>query len=175
MKITISGSPGSGKSTIAGLVAEKLKYKFYSIGNIRRRMAEARGLSIIEFNNLKEDTDTDVDNFQKNMGEAEDNFVLEGRLGYKFIPDSFKIYFDCDVNVAAERIFKDQRSSEHKFDSVEDAEKAIVERVEGDKKRYKKKYNLAYPEKDKFDLIIDTSKISVEEVLKEVIEKVIGN
>jgi predicted cytidylate kinase len=172
MKITIGGAPGSGKSTIARMLAKKLNYKFYSIGNIRRRMAEAKGLSIQEFNKLGEDTDTEVDSFQKKMGEQDDNFVLEGRLCYKFVPDSFKIYFNCDLKIAAERIFKDQRSSEKDMDSVNNAEAAIKERMENDRKRYKERYGIDYPEMDKFDIIIDTSNIPIDEVLNKVLKEI---
>ena len=77
MQISICGTPGSGKSTVAKIIADKLKYKYYSVGALRRKMAEKRGLTIYEFNQLKEDTDTEFDNIQKKIGEKEDNFVIE--------------------------------------------------------------------------------------------------
>ena len=65
MKITISGTPGSGKSTIGKLVSKKLKLKYYDVGNMRRKMAKDMGLTIQEFNKLGEKksfTDKEVDN-----------------------------------------------------------------------------------------------------------------
>lgn len=44
MIITISGYPGSGKSTIADIIAKKLKLKRYSVGNFRRELAKKRGI-----------------------------------------------------------------------------------------------------------------------------------
>ncbi|HII15831.1 MAG TPA: AAA family ATPase, partial [Nanoarchaeota archaeon] len=42
MQITIGGVPGAGKSTVAKLIAEKLGYKSYSMGAIRREIAGSR-------------------------------------------------------------------------------------------------------------------------------------
>ena len=38
MIITISGLPGSGKSTIGKMLAKKLGYKFYSMGDLRGKI-----------------------------------------------------------------------------------------------------------------------------------------
>ncbi|MCX6741353.1 MAG: AAA family ATPase, partial [Candidatus Parcubacteria bacterium] len=46
MIITLSGKPGSGKTTVAKILAEKLGYKFYSTGDLRGQMAMKRGLTI---------------------------------------------------------------------------------------------------------------------------------
>ena len=57
MIITISGKPGSGKSTIAKILAEKLKLKHYSAGDFRREKAKKLCLSLEEFNKLGEKKD----------------------------------------------------------------------------------------------------------------------
>ena len=46
MQITIGGMPGSGKSTIGKMLAKSLGYKYYSIGEIRRELAQKRGLTM---------------------------------------------------------------------------------------------------------------------------------
>lgn len=169
MKITISGVPGSGKSTVAKLVAEKLGYKYYSIGDMRRKFAEKLGLTINELNNLKKNTDKEFDDFQKQLGKGSDNIVVDGRLAFYFIPDSFKIYFDCDETVAAERIFKHQRSTEKRYDSLEQALKALRKRMEDDKYRYIKLYNVDPFNKNRYDCVIDTTKLTVNDVLNKIL------
>ena len=169
MKITISGIPGSGKSTIAKLIAERLGYKYYSIGSMRREFAQRHGLTINELNNLKENTDKQFDEFQAEIGRNNDNIVVDGRLAYYFIPDSIKIYFDCDENVAAERIFKNQRSTEKKYGTLSQALRAIRMRVKNDKKRYLKLYNLNPFDKENYDYIIDTTRLNVKQVLNKVL------
>lgn len=164
MKITIGGMPGSGKSVVGKFIADKLGYEFHSLGGIRRGLAEKRGMTINEFNELDEDTDTEVDDFQRRLGAESDDFVIEGRLSYHFIPDSFKIYFDCDLGVAAERIFKASRANEDRGSSPRETYKKLNERVRNDKKRYGKHYGLDCYDKSQFDYVVDTSKLSLDEV-----------
>ena len=106
MKITISGKVGSGKSTVAKLLAKKLSLEYYSIGTIMREMASERGLSINEFSKKAENDksiDIELDTRQKEIGKKE-KFIMDSRLGFYFIPDSFKIFLDVDIKEAAKRI-----------------------------------------------------------------------
>jgi len=50
MIITMSGKNGSGKGTVSKLLAEKLGYEYISIGNMKRELATAMGMTISEFN-----------------------------------------------------------------------------------------------------------------------------
>ena len=139
MIITISGSEGSGKSSVGKLLAKKLDYKHYSVGDYRRKLALDIGVDINELNKLgetKDFTDKGPDEWQTKLGNTEDNFVIDGRLSYYFIPNSFKIFLDADEKVRAERIFKDHRKSE-KYTSVENAVSELRKRRESDKNRLK--------------------------------------
>src|SRR2546426_8099968 len=80
--ITISGLPGSGKTTVARLVAEQLGLEHVYAGDIFRRQAAARGLSLEEYARQAE-TDHAIDRAldeQMRARAAEDDAVLEGRL-----------------------------------------------------------------------------------------------
>ena len=48
MHITITGRLGSGKTTVARMLAEKRSYTYYSTGNIMRELAAEAGLSICD-------------------------------------------------------------------------------------------------------------------------------
>ena len=48
MLITISGLPGSGKTTVARLVARELGLEHVYAGDIFRRQAEEHGLTLAE-------------------------------------------------------------------------------------------------------------------------------
>ena len=54
MIITLSGMPGSGKSTVAKILSKKLRMSRYYMGGIRREMARKMGLTIDELNKLGE-------------------------------------------------------------------------------------------------------------------------
>lgn len=170
--ITISGKAGSGKSTVAKLLAKNLGFRHYSIGDMRRKMAKEKGLTLAELNRLgeKEDfTDKKVDEFQRELGKKEASFVIDGRTSFYFIPHSVKIYLIADLKMRAERVLKDERIAE-KFKDVKDAEKGLAEREKSDAKRYKKYYGIDVNDKKNYDLVIDTTKVRPEEIVERILE-----
>ena len=170
MIITISGRPGAGKSTIAKLLAQKLNLKHYSTGDFMRKIAQDRGISLIELSEVAESdlsVDQEIDNYAKNLVK-EDNFVIDTRLGYHFIPNSIKIFLDADPKTRAQRIFKDKRQEEK--GTLEELEKEIQKREQSEIKRYQKYYNLNPFNQDNFDLLIDTTDLTPEEITSKIIE-----
>ena len=173
MIITISGDAGSGKNTAGELISKKLKMPLYCIGDLRRKMAEERGMTLEKFNRLGEKesfTDTEVDDYQKQLGKKEDNFIMIGRLSFYFIPNSKKIYLAVKPEVGAERILNDKARTAENYSSLEQAVKKIEERKQSDIKRYRKYYNLKniYGKKN-YDCVIDTSNLTREQVAEKAI------
>ncbi len=176
MIITISGKPGTGKTTVARILADRLKWKEYDIGQIRREIAKKKGMTIHEYNKLGEtdpSTDKEVDEYQRKLGKT-DNFVIQGRTSFLFIPHSLKIYLDVEDSVGAERIWKDYKNSpkernEGTYHSIEQVKQSIRERIASDKKRYRKYYNIDCYDTSHYDLVIDTTKKVPEETVDEII------
>ncbi len=52
MKITSSGPPGSGKSTLSKMLSAKLGMELVSMGDIFRKLANDRCMSLDEFGKL---------------------------------------------------------------------------------------------------------------------------
>ena len=170
MIITLSGEPGSGKSTAAKLIAEKLGLKHYSMGDLRREMAMKAGMTLAEFNKLGEQeffTDKKVDEYQKELGKKEDNFVIDGRLSWHFIPNSLKIFLKVKKEAGAERIFEHGRDSE-KCSSLKEAVAKVEERESSDRLRYKKYYDLDPFDTKHYDFVLDTTYKTVEETSEEI-------
>lgn len=167
MIISISGVPGSGKTSVAKILAGQLGMKFYSMGDLRGKMAMERGITIDELNKIGEEdktTDTSVDDYQKKLGQQEDHFIVEGRLSWHFIPHSFKIFLDCAPMVAAQRIYAAKRASPGKtradeaaYASVEEAKAALDARIASDAVRYKKHYGIDYRDPSHYDFALDTT------------------
>lgn len=177
MIITISGIPGSGKSTVGKILAQKLGYKYLSMGDLRGEIALKHNLTIDELNKIGETeswTDTETDEYQKNLGVTSDNLIVEGRLGFHFIPHSFKIFLDVNTKEAAKRALQsmDSRPDEKRPKDVIEAEKNLISRLESDKKRYLKYYQIDYTEPSNFDLFLDTSNLPIPEVVKIILDKI---
>ena len=177
MIITISGTAGSGKSTIANALSEKLNLKKYSVGEYRREKAAKLDMDINEYNKLGEKksfTDKDADDWQTRLGKEKDNLVIDSRLGFHFVPNSFKIFLDADIKTRAKRIYSDNRESE-KFKNFDEALKKVKERQISDEKRYNKYYKLNPFEHKHYDLVIDTTDKDVKEIIKIILEKLNGS
>ncbi|MFC1728275.1 cytidylate kinase family protein [Nanoarchaeota archaeon] len=174
MIITISGKPGAGKTTCAKILAERLGSKHYSIGDMRGKLAESKGLTIDGLNELDDpNTHREVDEFQEQVGKKENNFVMDGWLSWLFIPHAVNIFFDVDPDVAAKRIFSTERSAdEPKYKTTEECKKIIEERYNITRAQTMKLYDGAdLDNKANFDFVIDTTNLTQEEVLDKITEK----
>jgi predicted cytidylate kinase len=175
VKITISGQIGAGKTTVAKMIAKRLNLKFYSIGDLRGKLAIEKGMTIEQLNKVGEKemwTDKEVDEFQEKFGKAENNFVIEGRVSWFFIPDSIKIFLDVKKEIGAKRIFNDVREDQDKSVDWKDQLQKNSMRISSDKKRYRKYYNIDPYELQHYNIVIDTSDMTPEEVVDEILEKV---
>jgi len=173
MIITIGGKPGSGKSTVAKILAKKLNLKHYSTGDFMRKLASERGMSLIELSKIAEkdfSIDDEIDSWLRNLAEKEDDFVIDSRLAFYFIPKAVKVYLDVDLDVAAKRILSGPERKTEKAKSVEELKEELKERMKSERKRYEKYYNVDIDDKSKYDIVIDTSNISAEEVAERIVE-----
>jgi CMP/dCMP kinase len=177
MIITISGTPGSGKTTIANAVAKKFKITAYSIGNIMKKTAEKQGISLQELNK-KAKKDKKIDEFLDSelikKAKKNKNIVLTTRTGFHFIPDSIKLFIKCDPEIAAERIIKDvkkgKRKSESEIKEIKEAIASIKKRMKEEKERYKKHYGINITDEKNYDFVLDTSNLNKEKAIEKIIE-----
>jgi len=179
MIITISGVPGSGKSTVGRIIAKKLGCKFFSIGDIRGEIAICHGITIDELNKIGETeewTDRETDEYQKDLGKKEKNLVVEGRLSFHFIPQSFKIFLYVEPTEAARRALKSRRNrtDEKLPKTIEEVEKTLLRRLKSDKKRYQKYYGVDYTVSTNFDLFLNTTKMPILKVVAVILDKIKG-
>lgn len=174
--ITITGLPGSGKSSTAKRVAHELGYEHFSSGDLFRKIAKERGLSIEEINiaaETQKSIDHEVDEILKKMGMEDEKFVIDSRLAFHWMPDAFKVFLDLDTKTAAERTYRqiqeEGRESET-TNSIEETHTAILGRLESEKKRYDDLYSVDYMDKSHYDLIVNTSENDLEGVVTTIID-----
>lgn len=161
MIITISGPPGSGKSTLSRILSARLGMELISIGDIFRKQAEQRCMSLGEFGLLAksdEGIDSTLDEEQKRIAEEKDNIVLEGRLSGFLVDADLKVWLKAPAEVRAERIAKRENKS------VSAATSEILEREQCERERYLNYYNIDIKDLSIYDMVIDSSKWSPEEI-----------
>jgi len=175
MIISIGGSHGSGKSTLAKMLGEKLGWPRYYIGGLRRERAKELGLTLAEYNKLGENdpkTDIEVDEYQRELGEKENNFIIEGRTSWYFIPKSLKIFIEVGEEEGARRILADlkknqgARNEDCAINNYDEVLASIKKRLASDIVRYKKYYNIDVYDKNNFDFILNTERLSIEEAFE---------
>ena len=174
--ITINGSLGSGKSSTANLVARDLGFRRFSSGDFFRKIGLDLGISLNEVSKRAEANpviDQMTDDEIKKVGQM-DKVVIDSRLAFHWIPDSFKVYLDLPPEIARERILNDLKVNKLRQESeissnTEEIYEKIKERLESEKKRYQELYGVDHTDKSNYDLVIDTNKNNLEEVVKIVI------
>jgi cytidylate kinase len=177
--ITIAGRLGSGKSSTANKLAEKLIYQRFSSGDFMRAIAEKHTVTLQELSEMAErdpSIDHEIDAEVKNAGEK-DNLVIDSRLAFHWIPQSFKVYLYLRPEVAADRILIDAENNPNRYSegfsalTKEAITESITTRLESEKKRYQSLYTIDHTNPDNFDLVIDTEKNNLDEVVEIILEK----
>jgi len=137
-----------------------------------REMAAERGLSILELSRSAEERDSidsEIDARTVRLAEESDDFVMDARLGWHFIPASVKVFLEVSPETAAERIYEARRGSEHENITLADTLTAIESRTDSERRRYLTYYGLDYTDPDQFDLVIDTSDKTIDRVVEEIL------
>ena len=169
MHITITGRLGSGKSTVAKLIAAKHDYTYYSTGTIMRELAAEAGLSICDYNKRIADDPTEdrkIDDRTREVAIArrDENMVFDSRMAWFFAPDTFKVYVTVDPAVAAARVNIDPRPGEP--NSEIEIYHELEERSKVEQARFIKFYGEGadYYNQKNYNLIIDSTTRTADEV-----------
>jgi cytidylate kinase len=167
--ITISGLPGSGKTTVARLVATELRLEHVYAGNIFREQAKRAGLSLSEYlarAEIDPSIDRELDRrMQERAGQGP--AVLEGRLAAFMADragaDALKIFLDASERVRAFRI------TGREGGEADERLREIQAREASDWRRYRDIYGVDYHQLDRYDLVMDTDGRTPEEVARAIV------
>jgi cytidylate kinase len=168
--ITISGTPGSGKSTVAELLRNKTGIKYVYSGMIFRAFAEEYNMSLEEFGKYCENNssvDKKLDSRQVEILKKGD-VILEGRLSgwlaYKNNIPALKIAITADLDTRVSRIVKREEGN------VKKRKKELIERQRSEETRYKKYYNIVLNDMSIYDLVIDSGDKTPEEIVEIILD-----
>lgn len=162
--ITITGELGSGKSTIVGLLKERLPdYEIYSTGKAFRILACDRGLTLAELTALADadhSIDRQVDEKLMEYGKTATRAIVDSRMAWHFIPYSFKVRLTVATEIAAKRILSSDRGKVEKYATVEEAMESIRFRSNSERNRYLTMYGVDIADAANYDMMLDTSAIT---------------
>ncbi len=168
MLVTISGVPGSGKTTVARLLAERLALPHVYAGDLYRAEAKSRGLTLEQFNLLCE-ADHSIDR-QLDAAMAErarqGGCILEGRLaGYLAAENdlqALKVWLTASDEVRARRV------AQRECGEWRQIEKENRLRHASDAKRYLDIYDFDLADTGVYDLILSSDDRSPPELVEEI-------
>lgn len=166
--ITLSGDLGSGKGAVSNAISEEIGYEIYRNGEYARKLARDLGMDITQFNIYVADhpeIDQQIEKSAAEYAKEHDKLVVDARLGWYAVPESFKVYLKVDIDVAAKRAFYDEkRKSSEKFDTIEEQKQDMIKRFNLENERYFNVYGIHKEDLNNYDFVVDTSNLTIEEV-----------
>lgn len=165
--IVVSGQVGTGKTTHAKLLAREFNLRYVSSGQLFRELAKERGFTLEEFHRLAEkDPKIDLLVDKRALREAErGSVVIEGHLTAWIVKElaDIRILLTAPLEVRAKRV------AERDNITLDKALKDVMLRDESNKLRAERYYGVDLSDWTIFDLVLNTSKLTVHgtfEVLK---------
>ncbi len=160
--IVVSGPPGSGKSTYAKLIAKDFCLNYLTTGSLFRSLALKEGLSLSELSRRAlEDPSIDLAIDKWSLEKAkEGGLVIDSHLAGWVLEGlaDIRIMVTAPLSVRLERIMGRDRKS--KPEVVEET----LEREYTQLERFYKYYGYDTSNTLNFDLVINTSSLTIEEV-----------
>ncbi|MCC6462887.1 MAG: cytidylate kinase family protein [Saprospiraceae bacterium] len=167
-KITITGDLGSGKSAVSRILCEQTGFQYVSTGRIQRQLAQEMGIDTLEMNrraDVDPSIDEKIDGIFKSLGPDPASYVVDSRMAWFFLPGSYKVYLMADIDVAVTRILSDPTRNSEQYQSKEEAIQKISARKQSENDRFLKKYGADCANLQNFDLVVDTTQRTPEEVV----------
>jgi cytidylate kinase len=174
LKVTVSGHPGSGTSTLVSLLCETKGWSSLNGGELFRQEAKRRNMSLSDFGQLcKEDLEVDrqLDALLKEemMRTDEDApSVIESRLSgwwaYKLGLSAPRIWLEVDDIERAKRV---QAREGGDLNSIIEANQ---QRSKVDEQRFDELYGLLPQQTEPYTHIINASDLNPQEVLASVLD-----
>jgi cytidylate kinase len=175
-KVTISGYPGSGTSTLVSGLVNHFNWQSINGGQIFRDEAVKRGLTLPEFGKLcisDESVDEELDEILRQNILGGDVEIIESRLAgwwaYKLEVDSIRIWVEVNEHERANRVIAREGGT------IETVLEANAKRLSIDNQRYQNMYGLRPDDPLAYTHIMEASNISAEDVISQAIKILEGN
>ena len=165
-RITVSGHPGSGTSTLVQGLIERFGWTALNGGDVFRNEAARRGMSLQEFGELcKQDLEVDrkLDKLLQEKMLEDSADIVESRLAgwwaYRLKIPCVRLWLEVDENERAKRV------SGREGISIEQAVHENKIRAEVDAERFMELYQLLPEQREPYTSSLDATNLGSEEVL----------
>jgi len=171
MIITIGGFAGSGKSTVADIVAKKLGWRRVSTGDVFRKLAKEKEMLLENINEYAEShSEIDKELDKKILKTAEEGkAIIDGRLigllTKKNGISCITVWLDAPLEVRAKRIVKRENKD------YQTVIKEIQRRETSDRQRFWDLYTIDINDLSGYSLVIDTTYKTPEEIAAILLKK----
>ncbi len=159
--ITISGDLGSGKSTVCDIMETEYGFERYYTGRIQREFAREKGMDTLQLNEYaKKDPEIDrkIDGWLQTLAGLPVNTIIDSRMAWHFVPDTFRVYLTVDIREAAQRVLKDKgRGCVEQYGSVDEAVAGLQARKTSEVTRFRSMYGVDCSDLGNYDLVVDTT------------------
>lgn len=166
--ITLSGDLGSGKGTVSNILAKNLNYTIYRNGEYFRSLAKKMNMNVSEFCDYVDkhpEIDQEIEKSAAEYTKDHDNLIVDARLGWYVVPTSFKVFLKVDIDTASTRAYNDpKRKDTENFKTILEQKNDMIKRKKSEHKRYKALYNVDIQDMKNYDLVIDTTNLTPNEV-----------
>lgn len=170
--ISICGDLASGKGTVSKILSEDLNFGIYKNGEYFRSLAREHGMDVTSFNKYVEshpEIDIAIEKSAGDYASTHDNFIIDARLGWYAVPESFKVYLKVDLDESARRAFNDpNRKSSENFATIKEQKADIEKRYKLENMRYWNLYHVRKDDMSNYDIIIDTTNLTPTEVAEKI-------
>ncbi len=171
--ITVGGDIGAGKSTFAKRLSDTLDIPRIYVGQFTREEAAKRKITLDELSNLQEQDDSldrHFDEMQRERSKQVERAIFEGRTSWHFVENpTVTVYFSVDPQIATDRIWQDRSDKRDQYGTKEALSTANEERKQSEIKRYQKYYGIDSYDTSNYNVVIDTSDLTVDEVFEEAV------
>lgn len=173
MVITISGLSGSGKSTVANLLAARLGIPAVDVGNLFRAQARKAHMSVARYGKYAAahpEIDRKLDGSVLRRARRGSDIILQGRLTgaltYQAEIPAVRIWLGAPLQTRASRVAGRENIP------YTQARKALSVRDRVNQDRYKRTYGLDLNDLSVYDIVVRTESLSVEQVISALLKKI---
>ena len=161
MRITVSGLPGSGTTSLSRYLAEHHGFDMISAGEVFRQLAKENNMELAAFGRLAEEDpsyDKMIDARQKEIAQTQNNIIVEGRLSGWMVPQAdLKIWLHAPIGCRIKRIATRDAVTDERT-----AEALTLEREACEAGRYRSYYDIDINDLQIYHLVLDSERWNID-------------